>query len=157
MSTRDLHNEMSASAGINAERVHRVVRHLGLLRELGDTYVTESCISLWVLANGWSESIQQNMSPSSCLPDPRPDIHPNCDEEEENGFKAQCAEVILSDRFKPCHAAVSPEAFLSNCVYDMCEYDGMESTLCDNVDAYAKACKSVGVTISWRNSTFCRE
>lgn len=63
----------------------------------------------------------------------------------------------MSDRFKPCHAVVSPDAFLGNCIYDMCEYDGMQSTLCDNIEAYAQACKSAGVTISWRNSTFCRE
>lgn len=39
----------------------------------------------------------------------------------------------------------------------MCEYNGMQSTLCDNIEAYAQACKSAGVTISWRNRTFCRE
>ena len=60
-----------------------------------------------------------------------------------------------------------PGAFLGNCVYDMCvydmcvydmcEYDGMQATLCDNVEAYAQACQSAGVTISWRNSTFCRK
>lgn len=97
------------------------------------------------------------LCPSSCQPDTRPDIHPNCTEEEEKGFEAQCAQVILSDRFKPCHSVVSAKAFLSNCIYDMCEYNGMQSTLCDNIDAYAQACKSAGVTISWRNSTFCRE
>lgn len=97
------------------------------------------------------------LRPSSCQPDTRPDLHPNCTEEEEKGYEAQCAQVILSDRFKPCHSVVPPEAFLGNCVYDMCEYNGMQSTLCDNIDAYAQACKSAGVTISWRNSTFCRE
>lgn len=39
----------------------------------------------------------------------------------------------------------------------MCEYDGMQTTLCDNVEAYAQACQSSGVTISWRNTTFCRK
>lgn len=63
----------------------------------------------------------------------------------------------MSDRFKPCHSVVSAKAFLLNCVYDMCEYNGMQSTLCDNIAAYAEACKSAGVTISWRNRTFCRE
>uniref|UniRef100_A0A668A5K6 Zonadhesin, like n=1 Tax=Myripristis murdjan TaxID=586833 RepID=A0A668A5K6_9TELE len=70
-----------------------------------------------------------------------------------HGFLCLC--VILSDRFKPCHSVVPPEAFLGNCIYDMCEYDGMQATLCDNVEAYAQACQSAGVTISWRNSTFC--
>lgn len=102
-------------------------------------------------------SIKLALRPSRCKPDTRPDIHPNCTEEEEKGYQAQCGEVILSDRFKPCHSVVSAEAFLGNCVYDMCEYNGMQSTLCDNIDAYAQACKSAGVAISWRNRTFCRE
>ncbi|KAJ0006358.1 hypothetical protein NQD34_013631 [Periophthalmus magnuspinnatus] len=90
-----------------------------------------------------------------CQPDTRPDIHPNCTASEETQYEAQCSGVLLSDRFKPCHTLVPPEAFIGNCIYDMCEYDGMQRTLCDNVEAYAQACQSAGVTISWRNSTFC--
>lgn len=93
----------------------------------------------------------------SCKPDPRPEDKPNCDENEEEIFQSQCAASILSDLFKPCHSLIPPEAFLGNCVYDMCEYDGMLSTLCDNIEAYAQACYSAGIKISWRNSTFCRK
>lgn len=92
-----------------------------------------------------------------CKPDERPDDKPNCDKNEEEIYKSQCAASILSDLFKPCHSLIPPESFLGNCVYDMCEYDGMQSTLCDNIDAYAQACHSAGVTISWRNTTFCRK
>uniref|UniRef100_A0AAQ5X438 Zonadhesin, like n=2 Tax=Amphiprion ocellaris TaxID=80972 RepID=A0AAQ5X438_AMPOC len=104
------------------------------------------------LGNSWKSD---GDSDPGCQPDTRPDIHPNCTAEEETLFNAQCAEVILSDRFKPCHSLVNAEAFLGNCIYDMCEYNGMQATLCDNVEAYAQACQSAGVTISWRNNTFC--
>ncbi|XP_030578939.1 IgGFc-binding protein-like [Archocentrus centrarchus] len=104
------------------------------------------------LGNSWKSD---GDSDAGCQPDTRPDIHPNCNAEEEKLFEAQCGEVILSDRFKPCHSLVPPEVFLGNCIYDMCEYDGMQATLCDNVEAYAQVCQSAGVTISWRNSTFC--
>ncbi|XP_018526611.1 zonadhesin, like isoform X3 [Lates calcarifer] len=104
------------------------------------------------LGNSWKS---EGDSDPGCQPDTRPDIHPNCTSEEETLFEAQCAEVILSDLFKPCHSLVPPNAFLGNCIYDMCEYDGMQATLCDNVEAYAQACQSAGVTISWRNNTFC--
>ncbi|CAN9509807.1 unnamed protein product [Ophioblennius macclurei] len=104
------------------------------------------------MGNSWKS---EGDSDPGCQPDTRPDIHPNCTAEEEELLEAQCAEVIFSDRFKPCHALVSPDAFLGNCIYDMCQYDGMQATLCDNVEAYAQACGSAGVTISWRNSTFC--
>ncbi|KAL4006244.1 lactase-phlorizin hydrolase [Sarotherodon galilaeus] len=104
------------------------------------------------LGNSWKSN---GDSDPGCQPDTRPDIHPNCSKAEETLYKAQCGGVILSNNFKPCHALVPPEAFLGNCIYDMCEYDGMQTRLCDNVEAYAQACQSAGVTISWRNSSFC--
>ncbi|KAI4900182.1 hypothetical protein NFI96_023906, partial [Prochilodus magdalenae] len=94
-------------------------------------------------------------SDPGCQPDLRPDVHPNCTAEEEKAISAQCESIILSDPFKPCHTLISPLPFLTNCIYDMCEYNGMQSTLCDNVEAYAKVCQNAGVNISWRNSTFC--
>ncbi|XP_019732999.1 zonadhesin, like [Hippocampus comes] len=104
------------------------------------------------LGNSWKS---EGDSDPGCQPDKRPDVHPNCTAEEEAAFESQCAGVLLSDNFRACHALVPPEAFIGNCVYDMCEYDGMQATLCDNVEAYAQACSSAGVTISWRNRTFC--
>lgn len=104
------------------------------------------------LGNSWKA---EGDSDPGCQPDERPDVHPDCTSEEEAQFKAQCSAILLSDAFKPCHSVVPPEAFLDNCIYDMCEYDGMQATLCDNVEAYAQACQSAGVTVSWRNSTFC--
>lgn len=92
-----------------------------------------------------------------CQPDTRPDVHPNCTDKEAIAIKDQCTSIIKSDKFKPCHPLIDSEPFVENCIYDMCEYDSMESTLCDNVEAYAQACQSTGVTISWRNATFCRE
>ncbi|XP_068612287.1 zonadhesin, like [Brachionichthys hirsutus] len=104
------------------------------------------------LGNSWKSD---GDSDPGCKPDERPDIHLNCTAEEEELYRAACAEVILSDRFKPCHSVLHPEAFLGNCIYDMCEYDGMRATLCDNVEGYAQACHSASITISWRNTTFC--
>ncbi|XP_034146574.1 zonadhesin, like isoform X2 [Esox lucius] len=104
------------------------------------------------LGNSWKS---EGDSDPGCSPDTRPDVHPNCTAEEEKQFESLCSSIVLGDKFKPCHSLLPPEAFLGNCVYDMCEYDGMQATLCDNVDAYAQACKSAGVTIKWRNNTFC--
>ncbi|XP_037537371.1 zonadhesin, like [Nematolebias whitei] len=104
------------------------------------------------LGNSWKS---EGDSDPGCQPDTRPDVHPNCTTEEEKLYKDQCAHTILSELFRPCHSLVPPEAFLGNCVYDMCEYNGMQVTLCDNVEAYAQACQSTGVTVSWRNNTFC--
>ncbi|XP_061664711.1 zonadhesin, like isoform X2 [Syngnathoides biaculeatus] len=104
------------------------------------------------LGNSWKAD---GDSQTGCQPDTRPDVHPNCTSEEEARYESQCAGAFLSHIFQGCRAAVPPEAFLLNCVYDMCEYDGMQATLCDNVEAYAQACRSAGVAVSWRNRTFC--
>ncbi|KAG7464696.1 hypothetical protein MATL_G00168240 [Megalops atlanticus] len=104
------------------------------------------------LGNSWKS---EGDSDPGCQPDDREDLHPNCTATEESHYNSLCAELILSDRFRPCHALLPPRPFLNNCVYDMCEYDGMPGTLCDNVEAYAQACQSLGVTVSWRNQTFC--
>nr|XP_049615661.1 zonadhesin, like isoform X24 [Syngnathus scovelli] len=104
------------------------------------------------LGNSWKS---EGDSDPGCQPDKRPDVHPNCTAEEEAAFESQCASVLMSDSFRACHSLVPPEAFTGNCVYDMCEYNGMQATLCDNVEAYAQACSSAGVTVSWRNQTFC--
>ncbi|GAA6104294.1 zonadhesin, like [Tachysurus ichikawai] len=104
------------------------------------------------LGNSWKA---EGDSDPGCQPDTRPDVHPNCTDTEEEVIRNQCTSIIMSDMFKPCHSLIPPKPFIENCIYDMCEYDGMESTLCDNVAAYAQACQSAGVTISWRNTTFC--
>ncbi|KAJ8416809.1 hypothetical protein AAFF_G00326870 [Aldrovandia affinis] len=104
------------------------------------------------LGNSWKA---EGDSDPGCQPDDREDLNPNCTAAEKSQYNALCSELIMSDRFQPCHTLLAPQPFLDNCVYDMCEYDGMPGTLCDNVEAYAQACQSLGITISWRNQTFC--
>uniref|UniRef100_A0A3B3R8S4 VWFD domain-containing protein n=1 Tax=Paramormyrops kingsleyae TaxID=1676925 RepID=A0A3B3R8S4_9TELE len=104
------------------------------------------------LGNSWKA---EGDSDPGCQPDDREDLNPKCTEAQELQLRSLCADVLLSEHFEPCHVLLAPKPFLDNCVYDMCEYDGMQETLCDNVEAYAQACQSLGITISWRNDTFC--
>nr|XP_032830928.1 zonadhesin-like [Petromyzon marinus] len=93
---------------------------------------------------------------AGCKPD-EPHI-PSCDPINEEAYKKMCEVVIsTSGAFAKCHAEIDPEAFLKTCIYDMCQFHGMESTLCDNFQAYAEACRAKGINILWRNETFCRE
>nr|XP_023969614.2 zonadhesin-like [Chrysemys picta bellii] len=90
-----------------------------------------------------------------CQPDNREDLDPRCSPQEKEQFGALCQE-ILSPKYQACHGLLDPQPFIQSCLFDMCEYQGMASTLCDIVQAYAEACKSQGVAgLSWRNSTFC--
>ncbi|XP_067325656.1 zonadhesin [Anolis sagrei] len=90
-----------------------------------------------------------------CQPDDREDLEPPCSPAEMERLSALCGE-ILGPKYQPCHGVINPQLFVQNCLFDLCEYDGMASVLCDNVQSYVEACKSQGVTgLSWRNSTFC--
>ncbi|KPP67350.1 zonadhesin-like [Scleropages formosus] len=104
------------------------------------------------LGNSWKA---EGDSDPGCQPDDREDLDPNCLPAVEQQYRSLCSNVLLSERFEACHVLLPPKPFLDNCVYDMCEYNGMQETLCDNVEAYAQACQSLGVTVIWRNQTFC--
>ncbi|NXF13276.1 ZAN protein, partial [Smithornis capensis] len=93
-------------------------------------------------------------SDKGCLPDLREDDDPPCTAENKQVIENQC-NVLKSDKFKECHNLVNPEDFVEICIYDMCRYDGMKSALCDIVQVYVDTCKNHGITIKWRNSTFC--
>ncbi|XP_059711973.1 IgGFc-binding protein-like [Haemorhous mexicanus] len=93
-------------------------------------------------------------SDKGCLPDLREDDEPPCTAENKQVIERQC-NVLKSAKFEVCHSLVNPDDFIEICIYDMCQYDGMKSALCDIVQAYVDTCKNHGITIKWRNSTFC--
>ncbi|XP_041034717.1 zonadhesin-like [Carcharodon carcharias] len=89
-----------------------------------------------------------------CQSDDREDLRPMCTADEEAVRRAQCQE-LLSAKYQRCRGVIEPAPFIESCVYDLCMYAGMHSTLCDNIQSYVEACKSEGVDLRWRNSTFC--
>nr|XP_014346149.1 PREDICTED: zonadhesin [Latimeria chalumnae] len=103
------------------------------------------------LGNSWKSEGDDD---PGCQPDNREDLGPSCAPEDVPRMTALCEEM-LSEKYQACHGLIDPKLFISNCLYDLCEYDGMLYTLCDNIQAYAEACKTQGVHIKWRNDTFC--
>ncbi|TFK00932.1 Zonadhesin [Platysternon megacephalum] len=101
--------------------------------------------------NSWKV---QADSDAGCLPDTREELGPPCSAEEKPGIENQC-NVLKSDTFKPCHHLIEPDLFIQTCIYDMCKYDGMLSTLCAITQAYVDTCKKQGVIIKWRTNKFC--
>uniref|UniRef100_A0A8C9ESW0 VWFD domain-containing protein n=1 Tax=Pavo cristatus TaxID=9049 RepID=A0A8C9ESW0_PAVCR len=112
-------------------------------------------VSVTQFGNSWKveEDIVSVLS-CSCLSDSREDDVPPCTDEYKPIIESQC-NVLKSDKFKACHDLVKPEDFIKICTYDMCRYDGMKSALCDIVQFYVDTCRNQGITITWRNSTFC--
>eukprot|EP00062_Callorhinchus_milii_P025595 gi/632986747/ref/XP_007910409.1/ PREDICTED: IgGFc-binding protein-like [Callorhinchus milii] len=101
--------------------------------------------------NSWKD---EGDSDPGCKPDNREDLNASCLPSDMEKVVVLCQDM-LNDKYKTCHSLVDPFPFIQNCVFDMCEYNGMISTLCDNIHSYVEACKSEGVGIKWRNSTFC--
>ncbi|XP_042296353.1 IgGFc-binding protein-like [Sceloporus undulatus] len=61
-----------------------------------------------------------------------------------------------SGPFSQCHAVISPEIFLENCVYDICMNDGLKEVLCEALKNYAEICQKEGIAVSdWRMATGC--
>ncbi|KAG5268284.1 hypothetical protein AALO_G00210820 [Alosa alosa] len=65
-----------------------------------------------------------------------------------------CA-VIHSSVFQPCHDVVDREPYMRLCLNDMCSCATNKPCQCTVLTAYARHCAQEGVTISWRNHTFC--
>lgn len=70
---------------------------------------------------------------------------------------SNCVAGFFLGIFKECHEVVPPELFFESCVFDMCATDGEVVALCQAIESYADMCAANGITIKWRNSTFCRK
>ncbi|XP_074075051.1 IgGFc-binding protein [Macrotis lagotis] len=58
--------------------------------------------------------------------------------------------------FASCHDVLDPQAFLKDCVYDLCATNGDRPSLCRALDSYATACREQGVSIGdWRTPSSC--
>ncbi|XP_054581705.1 mucin-5AC [Eptesicus fuscus] len=82
------------------------------------------------------------------------------------GFEDPCALSVENEKFAqhwcsgltdpqgpfaPCHAAVSPGPYHSNCLFDTCNCEKSEDCLCAALSAYVHACAARGVLLrGWR-------
>ncbi|XP_040269674.1 IgGFc-binding protein-like [Bufo bufo] len=85
---------------------------------------------------------------------------PSCQEEKKKIFLQKINCGIISDPsgpFAKCHSKVNPESYVKDCVSDLCQSNGEDSSvLCNSVAVYAYACKYEGVKdITWRTEDFC--
>jgi len=63
----------------------------------------------------------------------------------------RCNIIDNKDVFGKCHALVDPAGYMSLCQAHLCH----NGSVCESVEAYAKACRDVGVCIDWRSDNFC--
>ncbi|XP_040264809.1 mucin-5AC-like [Bufo bufo] len=72
--------------------------------------------------------------------------------ENERFAQYWCSQLSDSNGiFAPCHAAVHPEIYQKNCMYDSCNYENSEDSVCAALSAYVRACAAEGVILTgWR-------
>eukprot|EP00058_Branchiostoma_floridae_P004563 XP_002590051.1 hypothetical protein BRAFLDRAFT_129759 [Branchiostoma floridae] len=62
----------------------------------------------------------------------------------------------LTGVFQDCIKAVDPEEYFGACVYDLAAHSGDQTSLCQNLQAYADACASTGLEPpKWRRPDLC--
>ncbi|XP_076156228.1 IgGFc-binding protein-like [Alosa pseudoharengus] len=98
-------------------------------------------------------------SDPECIKSPEVPV-PGCTPDKQDTYEkpALCGFILESNGpFTMCHPKVNPNSYFKDCMFDVCELDGLHSALCEAIEAYVNECQDRGVTIgSWRNSTFCR-
>ncbi|XP_074710555.1 IgGFc-binding protein [Strix uralensis] len=82
-----------------------------------------------------------------------------CRWEEAAKYKGETSCGMLTKRqgpFESCHAAINPNIYLKNCVFDVCVNNGLHVMLCNALEAYADDCQEEGITVSdWRTLARC--
>ncbi|KAF4089273.1 hypothetical protein AMELA_G00064400 [Ameiurus melas] len=106
--------------------------------------------------NSWQTDKDED---ETCNPDVTPD--PPClpSLEAEVSKPEKCGKITdTRGPFRDCIKLVDPLPYFQSCVFDMCRYNGLLQTLCDQLQAYTDACLSAGAPVhQWREPDFCRE
>uniref|UniRef100_A0A670JHY8 Fc fragment of IgG binding protein n=1 Tax=Podarcis muralis TaxID=64176 RepID=A0A670JHY8_PODMU len=84
---------------------------------------------------------------------------PPCEEAQKLPYKGDrfCGVLIKKDGpFRQCHQLIDPTPYFTDCIFDVCQYRGRHSILCDAIGVYVAACQDLGAVIEpWRSNNFC--
>ncbi|KAG8438110.1 hypothetical protein GDO86_008702 [Hymenochirus boettgeri] len=76
--------------------------------------------------------------------------------ENEKYAQYWCSMLMDSNGpFSPCHAVVNPSVFEKNCMYDSCNYEKSEDSVCAAMSSYVHACAVEGITLTGWRKTVC--
>lgn len=65
-------------------------------------------------------------------------------------------ELLNSTLFQPCHAVAPIDKFYKSCLLDMCECKSSRRCECDTIQAYARQCERLGISVKgWRLLSNC--
>uniref|UniRef100_G3N7U1 SCO-spondin n=1 Tax=Gasterosteus aculeatus aculeatus TaxID=481459 RepID=G3N7U1_GASAC len=87
--------------------------------------------------------------PRGALPDPCTTFT------QRRQYAETVCSVIHSPVFQACHDMVEREPFFRLCLSEVCSCTPQRSCHCTILTAYGRQCAQEGVTVHWRNQTFC--
>ncbi|XP_069594502.1 mucin-5AC-like [Ranitomeya imitator] len=74
---------------------------------------------------------------------------------ENERFAQHWCSLLLDSNgpFAPCHTTVNPTIYQTNCMYDSCNYEKSEDSVCAALGSYVRACAAEGVILEqWRDA-----
>ncbi|KAJ8332925.1 hypothetical protein SKAU_G00418210 [Synaphobranchus kaupii] len=86
--------------------------------------------------------------------------YPTCDANLRKLYETEAKCGALTTKvggvFQKCHAKLDPQAFMVNCVYDVCLYKGDKKMLCQALASYSELCLQEGIVLNdWRSKFGC--
>uniref|UniRef100_A0A8C6S9C7 VWFD domain-containing protein n=1 Tax=Neogobius melanostomus TaxID=47308 RepID=A0A8C6S9C7_9GOBI len=112
-------------------------------------------VSAVVFGNSWKVPKDDESECDGCE---GPDCG-ECTEEQVAVFSQDRLCGILQDTtgpFAACHQELSPDHFVTNCVFDMCLEGGQQHILCQALTVYSTQCQEKGIElINWRGPDLC--
>ncbi|XP_076011969.1 mucin-5B-like [Genypterus blacodes] len=106
-------------------------------------------VNTLVFGNSWKDS-------PNC-PDAEAISNPCTSNPYRQSWAQKQCNIIQSDVFSACHAAVDPAPYYEACVFDSCACDtgGDCECFCTAVAAYAESCNQAGICVTWRSPKIC--
>ncbi|CAH1257629.1 MUC5AC [Branchiostoma lanceolatum] len=105
--------------------------------------------------NSWKMSEADETCPDVPLDNPGA-----CDAlqtEDLVAIQEACDIMKQLESFQPCRKDVDPFPYIETCKLDMCRCSNgsRKDCMCDALTQYSRACASHGISLSWRQPTFC--
>ncbi|XP_012587079.1 PREDICTED: zonadhesin [Condylura cristata] len=84
---------------------------------------------------------------------------PSCDSSLLNSLSGPefCGQLVAAHgAFEACLPHIMTFPFFDNCMFDMCNFQGLQQMLCSHLSALTETCQEAGYTVKpWRGPLFC--
>ncbi|XP_072799286.1 zonadhesin isoform X1 [Vicugna pacos] len=106
------------------------------------------------LGNSWQTSEDEDQTCQQ-----NQEYPPSCSTDLQNNMSGPefCGRLVASrGAFEACLPHVMASSFFDNCMFDMCNFQGLQQELCAHMSALTETCQDAGYVVKpWRGPQFC--